>query len=146
MHLKAMSIPSFLPPISHQLFPCSRAVMTFNIQWCCPCIISVHHHGLCTLYKSVGNCCLGLFSPDTQWQRVQGHTWIKGVTSKPSSGSEHCGTLLLGSPSPWMLWFRQLMLSITFCVSHKPQPVHTQAVFSLLVIVCMLGSKAPHQK
>ena len=23
------------------------------------------------------------------------------------------------------------MLSITFCVSHKPQPVHTQAGFSL---------------
>ena len=33
------------------------------------------------------------------------------------------------------------MLSITFCVSHKPQPVHTQAVFSLLVIVCALGLK-----
>ena len=70
----------------------------------------------------------------------------QGGPSTPSSGSEHCGTLLLGSPSPWMLWFEQLVLSITFCVSHKPQPVCTQAVFSLLVIVCALGLKAPHQE
>ena len=30
--LRATSIPSFPPPISHRLFPCSRAVMTFNVQ------------------------------------------------------------------------------------------------------------------
>ena len=38
------------------------------------------------------------------------------------------------------------VLSITSCVSCKPQPVHTQAGFSLLVIVCALGLKAPHQE
>ena len=69
--LKAMSIPGFLPPISHQLFPCSEAVMMFNIWWCCPCVIGVRHHGLHVLYKRVGNCCLGFFSLDTQRQRVQ---------------------------------------------------------------------------
>ena len=35
-------------------------------------------------------------------------------SSSPSLGSEHCGTLLLGSPSPWMLYFEQLVLSIIF--------------------------------
>ena len=35
-------------------------------------------------------------------------------SSSPSSGSEHHGTLLLGSPSPWMLYFEQPVLSTIF--------------------------------
>ena len=38
------------------------------------------------------------------------------------------------------------MLSIISCVSCRPQPVCIQAGFSLLVSVCTLGLKAPHQE
>ena len=144
--LEFTSIPSLPPLISCQLFPCSRAVIMFNVQWCYPCVISVCHHRLHTLYKSIGSYHLGLFLPETQWHRGPGSDLDLGVTSTLSSGSEHHGTLLLGSPSPWQLWFVQCVLSITSCVSCKPQPVCTQAGFSLLVIVCMLGMKALHQE
>ena len=111
--LGAMSIPSFPPPISRQLFPRPEAVMMSNTRWHCPCVIGVHHHGLHTLYKSMGNYRLGLFSPDTQWQRFRVGLGSRGSSSL-SLGSEHCGTLLLGSPSPWMLYFEQLVLSTIF--------------------------------
>ena len=137
-----MSISGSPPLISHQLFPCSRAVMTFNVRWCYPCIISVHHHRLCVLYKSICNYWLGLLFPETQRHRGLGLDLDLGVTSTLSSGSEHCGTLLFGSPSPWWLWFVHCVLSITSCVSCKPQPVCTQAGFSLLVIVCAHRRKA----
>ena len=144
--LEFTSVSGSLPLISHQLFPCSRAVMTFNVWWHYPCIIGVCHHRLHTVYKSICNYHLGLLFPETQWHRGPGSDLDLGVTSTPSLGSEHCGTLLFGSPSPWWLWFVHRVLSITSCVSCKPQPVRTQAGFSLLVIVCTLGLKAPHQE
>ena len=46
--------------------------------------LSLHHRcmssrALHMLYKSMGNYHLGLFSPDTQQQRVWGQTWIEGI-------------------------------------------------------------------
>ena len=60
--------------------------------------------------------------------------------SRGNINSKEVSTVALFSldlPHPWILWFEQLVLSITFCVSHKPQPVHTQAGLSLLVSYCM---------
>ena len=55
------------------------------------------------LYKSMGNYHLGLLFPETQRGRGQGSDLDLGVTSTLGSGSEHSGTLLLGSSSPWQL-------------------------------------------
>ena len=110
------SVLGFLPLISHQLFSHSRVVVTCNIRWCYPCIISVHHPELCAQYKSIGNYHLGLLFPETQWDRGLGSDLDLRVTSTLGSGSEHHGTLLFGSPSPWWLWFIHCVLSIISCV------------------------------
>ena len=60
---EAMSPSSFLPPISRHLFPCPEAVMTCNIWWCWPCVISVCHHRFCMLYISGSNYHLGFSFP-----------------------------------------------------------------------------------
>ena len=135
-----MSIPSFPPPISHQLFLHPEAMMMLNIQWCCPCVISVRHHGLRTLYISMGNYCLGLFSPDMQQQRVLGQTWIKGI--------------VISKFRKWAPWHSSPRFSLTldailwttsveyyFCVSHKPQPVCIQAASSFISYYMHIGIK-----
>ena len=138
--LRAMSIPGFPPPISHQLFLCPKAVMTSNIRWCCPCIIGVCHHGLRALYISMGNYRLGLFSPDTQQQRVWGQTWIEGI--------------VISKFGKWAPWHSSPRFSLTldailwttsveyyFCVSCKPQPVRMQAASSFISYYMHIGIK-----
>ena len=120
-----MSLPGFPPPISHHLSPCPEAVMTSNIWWPCPCIISVRHHGLRTLYKSVGNYRLGLFSLDTQQHRVRGRTWIEGtVISKFGKWAPWHSSPRFASP--WMLLWTT-SVEYYFCVSCKHWPVRIQA-------------------
>ena len=127
-------------------FPHSRFMVMCDIWWHDPCIISVHHPELCTLYKRAGNYHLGLLFPETQWDKGLGSDLDLGVTSTLGLGSKHHCTLLFGSPSPWQLWFIHHVLSIVFCVSRNLQPVHIQVGLSLLILECTLGLKAPHQE
>ena len=130
-----MSLPSFPPPISHQLFLCPEAVMMSNIRWRCPCVISVHHHGLHLLYKSMGNYHLGLFSLDTQQHRVWGQTWIEGIIISEFGK----WALWHSSPrftSPWMLLWTT-SVEYYFCVSRECQPVHIQAALVISYYKCI---------
>ena len=142
--LKAMSIPGFPPLISHARRPWWHSTFDHAVLVSSVYVIMGFTHPIKTYATVVWG---SLFPRHTV---TEGLGLIpdldQGVTSTPSLGGEHCGTLLLGSPSPRLLWFEQLVLSITFCVSRKPQPVHTEAVFSLLVIICVLGLKALHQE
>ena len=132
--------------VSHHLFPCSRFMVMCDVQWCYSCIIGVYHPELCALYRRAGNYHLRLLFPETQQDRGLGSDLDLGVASTLGSRSEHHCTLPFGSPSPWWLWFIHHVLSIVFCVSHNPQPVHIQVGLSLLVHECVLGPKALHQE
>ena len=57
-------------------------------------------------------------------------------SSPLSSGSEHRGTLLLGSPSPWMLLWTT-SVEYYFCVSHKRRPVCIQAALVISYYKCV---------
>ena len=138
-------------PVSHHLFPTIcfphlRFMVMCDVWSCDPCIIGVHHPKLCTLYKRAGNYCLGLLFPETQWDKGLGLDLDLGVTSTLGLRSEHCCTLLFGSPSPWQLWFIHHVSSIVFCVTRNLQPVHIQVGLGLLILECMLGPKALHQE
>ena len=76
----------FLPPISRHLFPCPEAVMTCNLWWCWPCIISIRHHGLRVLYISGSNYRLGLSFPLKHHSRGSGVRQGSRGLSSPSSG------------------------------------------------------------
>ena len=86
--LKATSIPSFPPPISHQLFPCSEAVMTFNMFNDAVLASSVY------VITGFARCIKGWVtviwgsSPLTHSDRGF-RTWIKGDYQLQSLGGKH---------------------------------------------------------
>ena len=110
-----MSVPCFPPLISCQWFPHSRAGVMCNIWWCYPCIIGVCHPGLHVLYKSIGNYCLGLLFPKTQWGRGLGLDldWI-GSRSNSNSGFGEW------APSHSSLWISHILVTMicTLCVKY----------------------------
>ena len=61
-------------------------------------------------------------------------------------GSGYHYTLLLGSLSPWHLWFIHCVLSIVFYVTCNLQPLHIQVGLDWLILECTLGLKALHQE
>ena len=98
---------------SHHLFP---ALEVHGDMWHLM-MRSLHHRctssELRTLYKRQATIIWGSFS----WNTVRQGSGIglgSRVTPTPRLGSEHCSTLLFGSPSPWQLWFIHCVLSIVF--------------------------------